>query len=119
MLSATSARNDLLTAHGGHWSHFPSNTFAERFGYLNPVPPPAGAVAVAAAATLRHTPAWEITFGGVHLEPILPFVPNEPSQKVVVVWHDDTVFVDATGGGLLLETWNHCAPCLSPSGQPG
>ena len=114
-LSTSSARSYLLKENGGNWTRVPTTNFLERFGYLNPVSPSPGGVA--AALNLRNTPAWEITFGGMHLEPPLPQVPpNKSSQKdgVVPVWHDVTVFVNATSGKSLLEIWNHCAPCSPP-----
>ena len=104
-MSAASARNGLLIVNGGGWVRLPSATFIERFGYLNSLG------ADQTHAYFSHMPAWEITFGGLQLEPILPYDPHRSSHVAIQTWHDDTVFVDAKSGSWVMEIWNDCAPC--------
>jgi len=84
----------------------PSHLLTARFGYLTDLylarSVPGG------AATMRHVPAWEITFGGLAVHKI-GFGPGPPRP---VLWRDVTYFVDARYAYVLWLTWNHCAPCV-------
>lgn len=92
----------LWLASSARW-RFPSDLYRTRFGYLTAAeavrPVPGGAEGV------QGTPAWEVAFGGLSL-----CAPNL-SRNACILWHDDTVFLDAETGAQLYEVWNDCAPC--------